>query len=86
MKLLKTIIDQLGFVDSKQLITLAEVFPKMELIIRWGGLPREKALACNVAERIKEVEESNIDYVRDVFVQSEHMKQLRTVMGEKSPY
>ena len=86
MKLLKTIIDQLGFVDSKQLITLAETFPKMQLIIRWGGLPREKALACNVAERIKEVEDSDIDYVRDVFVQSEHMQQLRTVMGEKSPY
>ena len=86
MKLLKTIIDQLGFVDSKQLIALSEVFPRMELIIRWGYLPREKALACNVAKRIKEVEDGGIDYVRDVFIQSEHMKQLRTVMGEKSPY
>ena len=86
MQLLKTIIDQLGFVDSKQLITLAEVFPRMELIIRWGHLPREKALACNVADRINRVEESNIDYVRDVFIQSEHMEQLRMVMGEKSPY
>jgi hypothetical protein len=86
MKLLKTIIDQLGFVDSKQLITLADIFPKMELIIRWGVLPREKALACNVAERIKEVEDSGVDYVRDVFIQSEHMQQIRTVMGEKSPY
>ena len=86
MQLLKTIIDQLGFVDSKQLITLAEVFPKMQLIIRWGHSPREKALACNVAERIKEVEDNEVDYVRDVFIQSEHMKQLRIVMGEKSPY
>tara|TARA_Y100000592_G_scaffold63337_1_gene98764 strand:+ start:270 stop:530 length:261 start_codon:yes stop_codon:yes gene_type:complete len=86
MKILREIIDQLGFVDSKQLEELEKHFPDMPLIIRWGAMPREKRLASEVSELIEHVEELNQDYVRDVFIQSEHMNKLREVFGLTSPY
>ena len=56
-------------------------FPRMKLVIKWGGMPREEALACNVADRIKWVEESNQDYVREVFISSFHFRQLKEALG-----
>ena len=46
-------------------------------------MPREQRLASEVGERIAHVEEMNQDYVRDVFIQSEHMTKLREVLGVK---
>ena len=86
MQLLKQIIDQLGFVDSKQLEELEKHFPDMPLIIRWRAMPREKRLASEVSELIAHVEEVNQDYVRDVFIQSDHMNKLREVFGLTSSY
>ena len=57
MKTLKDIIEHWGFVDSEQLKELEKFFPMTPLVIKWGMNPREECLACNVAERIKEVEE-----------------------------
>jgi hypothetical protein len=81
MKLLKDIIEQWGFVTAEQCAELAESFPRTELIIQWGAMPRQPMKAINVAKRIKEVEDSNQDYVRQVFIQSESFRKLKSVFG-----
>jgi len=80
MKVLKQVIEQWGFIDKIQLAEIAEHFPRMQVVIKWGGMERERALAYTVAERIKEVEDSNIDYVREVFLDSESFNQLKSVL------
>ena len=86
MKLLKTIFDQLGFIDSVQLAELVESFPNTTVVIRGGGLPRERSRAVDVADRIAQVEDSGTDYVRDVFIDSETMGALRSALGEEPLY
>jgi hypothetical protein len=81
MKLLKEIIDQWGFVTAEQCAELAEYFPQTELIIQWGAMPREPMHADLVAQRIKEVECSDQDYVRQVFIKSESFRKLKSVLG-----
>ena len=65
---------------------LAETFPHTQVVIRWGGMPREKISAALVAERISEVESSYTDHVRDVFFDSSTMDTLREAFGEARPY
>ncbi|MBL69498.1 MAG: hypothetical protein CMO74_13820 [Verrucomicrobiales bacterium] len=81
MKLLKEIIDQWGFVTAEQCAELAQYFPQTELIIQWGWMPREPMHADLVAQRIKEVEDSKLDYVRQVFIKSESFRKLKSVLG-----
>ena len=81
MKLLKEIIEQWGFVTAEQCAELAQYFPQTELIIQWGTMPREPMHADLVAQRIKEVEDSNQDYVRQVFIQSSQFRKLKEVLG-----
>ena len=81
MQLLKQIIDHWGFVDSQQLPELAKYFPDTPLVIKWGGMPREQVVASKVAERIKEVEQWDQDYVREVFICSKQMTKLKEVFG-----
>ena len=86
MKLLKEIFDQMGFITAEQMKDISEHFPNMKVIIRWGGMPREVARACSVADRIKWVEDSEQDYVRDVFIEASTMNNLREAFGEARPY
>jgi len=44
-------------------------------------MPREPMHADLVAQRIKEVEGSNQDYVRQVFIKSESFRKLKSVLG-----
>jgi hypothetical protein len=81
MEVLKSILDHWGFVDSEQLPELVKYFPNTPLVIKWGGMPRERIEASKVAERIKIVEESDQDYVREVFIESVHFRQLKEVFG-----
>ena len=81
MKILKDIMDQWGFVNSLQLKELVEHFPRMPLVIKWGMRERELCHAKFVAERIAEVEAESDDYVREVFIQSENFRQLKSVLG-----
>jgi hypothetical protein len=81
MKLLKEIIEHWGFIDSKQLPELAEHFPDTPLVIKWGGMPRERLAASKVAKRIEEVEQWDQDYVREVFICAKQMEKLREVFG-----
>ena len=86
MKLLKTIFDQLGFITADQLAEFVESFPNTQVVIRWGGLPRERSRAMDVAERIAQVEDSGTDYVRDVFIDTQTMGALRSALGEGPLY
>ena len=81
VNLLKTIINQMGFVDAEQCQELACYFPDAQLIIQWGYLPREACRAVDVAHRIKQVESLEGDYVRQVWFTSDSMKSLREVFG-----
>jgi len=81
MQVLKDIIERWGFVDSKQLPELVEHFPDTPLVIKWGGMPRERLAASKVAERIENVEEWGQDYVREVFIESSHFRKLKEVFG-----
>ncbi len=81
MQVLKQIIDHWGFVDSQQLPELAKYFPDTPLVIKWGGMPREQVVASKVAERIKEVEQWDQDYVREVFICAKQMTKLKEVFG-----
>ena len=81
MQVLKQIIDHWGFVDSQQLPELAKYFPDTPLVIKWGGMPRQQVVASKVAERIKEVEQWDQDYVREVFICAKQMTKLKEVFG-----
>ena len=71
----------MGFVDAEQCQELACYFPNAQLIIQWGDLPREACRAVEVAHRIKQVENLEGDYVRQVWFTSDSMKSLREVFG-----
>jgi hypothetical protein len=80
MKTLQTILQQFGFVDSNQLKELSEIFPNMQLVIKWGQSPREELAACNIAKRIAEHEAETDDYVREVFISSTNFRMLKQVL------
>lgn len=82
--LLKTIINQMGYVDAEQCEELASYFPDAELIIQWGYLPREACRATEVAHRIKQVEDLQGDYVRSVWFTSTALTKLKKDIGMSS--
>lgn len=81
MKTLKDIISQMGFVNSLQCNELAEHFPHTRVVIQWGGMPRERVSAFEVAKRIKYVEDNDIDYVRQCFICAKEYNMLKEVFG-----
>ena len=83
MKLLKDIIDHWGFIDSLQLKELVKYFPSVPLVIKWGMREREICKACDVAQRIEEVEGSG-DWAREVFIESKNFDKLKEVLGVKA--
>ena len=44
---------------------------------------RELCQACDVADLIKKVESESDDYVREVFIQVDNFRQLKSVLGVK---
>lgn len=84
MKLLRTIIDHWGNVDSVQLKELVEYFPSTPLVIKWGMREREIIKASEVAKHITEVEENTEDWVREVFINAKNLNKLREVLGEEN--
>jgi len=81
MQLIKDIIENWGFVDSVQIKQLIKYFPNTPLCIKWGMREREECFAQFVPGRIEKVEAESDDYVREVFIRSEHYKQLKTILG-----
>ena len=81
MNTLKDILSQLGFITSPQMVELAEAFPNTKVVIQWGGMPRERVRACDAVQRIKDVEESDVDYCRQCFISSKEYRQLKEVFA-----
>ena len=81
MSILKDIISQHGSVTKKQCRELVKHFPNAMLVIKWGGLPREKSRARFIAERIEIVEESGQDYCREVFFPADSFNAIRNALG-----
>ena len=77
MKTIKDILSQYGYIDANQIKELAEHFPQTQVVIQWGGLPRERIAASLCADRIKHVEDRDIDYVRSVFLCSKTTNKLK---------
>ena len=81
MQLIKDIIENWGFVDSVQIKQLIKYFPNTPLCIKWGMREREECFAQFVPSRIEKVESESDDYVREVFIRTEHYRQLKTILG-----
>ena len=81
MQLIKDIIENWGFVDSVQIKQLIKYFPNTPLCIKWGMREREECFAQFVPSRIEKVEAESDDYVREVFIRTEHYRQLKTILG-----
>lgn len=81
MKVIKEIIEQWGFVTSEQLKEIAEHFPEMKFVIRWGAMSREQMQAHLIPSRIASVEATGEDYVRDVFMEVNKFRQLKGILG-----
>ena len=77
MKTLKDILANWGYINKAQLAEIAEHFPHMKVVIKWGGLPRERVHAYQAIETIERVERENLDYCREVFLSSKDCNNLR---------
>lgn len=68
MKILKDVIQQMGYITSDQLGELARDHGNIPLVIKWAMAPREQVLASKIFETISNGDE--MDYVREVFMSS----------------
>lgn len=80
MKTFKDILANYGYINSNQLAEIAEHFPHMKVVIKWGGLPRERVAAYQAIETIERVERENLDYCREVFLSSRDCNNLREAL------
>ena len=77
MKTLKDILANYGYINSDQLAEINEHFPHMRVVIKWGGMPRERVEVWKAIETIERVERENIDYCREVFLCGKDCDSLR---------
>ena len=80
MKTLKDILANYGYINKAQLAEIAEHFPRMKVVVKWGGLPRERLHAYEAIDSIERVERENLDYCREVFLSSRDCNNLRTAL------
>ncbi len=80
MNTLKDILSHYGYINSDQLAELNEHFPHMRVVIKWGGLPRERVPVWQAIETIERVERENLDYCREVFLTATDCKNLREAL------
>lgn len=81
MKTIKDILSNFGYITKPQLAELAEHFPHTKVVIKWGGMERERLPAWEAPQRIKSIEDQDIDYCRSVFWWSRDLDKLRDVLG-----
>jgi hypothetical protein len=79
MNTLKNILANYGYITKPQLAELNEHFPHMKVVIKWGGMPRDRVPVRQAVKLIKNIESKNIDYCREVFFASDEMSKLREV-------
>ena len=77
MKTLKDILSQFGYITKAQLAAINEHFPHMKVVIKWGGLPRDRLPVHQAIETIERVERENLDYCREVFLSARDCENLR---------
>lgn len=80
MKTLKDILSNFGYITKPQLAEINEHFPHMKVVIKWGGMPRERVHAWEAIERIEKVEAEDIDYCREVFLTGRDCDNLRLAL------
>lgn len=80
MQTLKDILSNYGYINSAQLAEINEHFPHMKVVIKWGGMPRERVHAWQAIQRIEKVEAEDIDYCREVFLSGKDCENLRVAL------
>ena len=89
MNIFEKIIRCGGYVTSEDLNEFVAVAPDYPLCIKWAMMSREMQHADQVAQRIANVESDDFyggDYVREVFVTADQMKELEKEHGIQSPF
>jgi hypothetical protein len=77
METIKNILSNYGYINSDQLAEINEHFPHMKVVIKWGGMPRDRVPAWQAIKLIKHIESNNIDYCREVFLSGADSDNLR---------
>jgi hypothetical protein len=80
MNTLKNILANYGYITKPQLAELNEHFPHMRVVIKWGGMQRERMPVWRAIQRIEDVENRDVDYCREVFFSSKECDNLRTTL------
>jgi len=80
MQTLKDILANYGYLNKNQLAEINEHFPHMKVVIKWGGMPRDRVPAHQAVKLIKHIESKNIDYCREVFLCGQDCDNLRTAL------
>jgi len=80
METIKNILANWGYINKAQLAELAEHFPHMKVVIKWGGLPRDRVPVHQAVKLINNIESKNIDYCREVFLSAKDCNNLRTAL------
>jgi len=80
MKTLKDILSNYGYINKDQLAEINEHFPHMKVVIKWGGMPRERVHAWEAIQRIEKVEAEDIDYCREVFLTAQDSQNLKVAL------
>ncbi len=80
MKTLKDILSNYGYITKPQLAEIVDYFPHMKVVIKWGGMPRERVHAWEAMQRIEKVEAEDIDYCREVFLTGKDCENLRVAL------
>ena len=80
MNTLKQILANYGYINKAQLAELDEHFPHMRVVIKWGGLPRDRVPVHQAVKLINHIESKNIDYCREVFLSAKDCNNLREAL------
>ena len=80
METIKNILSNYGYINSDQLAEINEHFPHMKVVIKWGGLPRDRVPVWQAIKLIKHIESKNIDYCREVFLSAQDSDNLRKAL------
>jgi hypothetical protein len=80
MSVIKNLIENHGYVTNSDLVALAQEFPNLPLVIKWGCAPRSIHLAKDVAQVIKE-KTNEIEYAREVFISANQLDSMKAALG-----
>jgi hypothetical protein len=80
METIKNILANWGYINKAQLAELDEHFPHMRVVIKWGGLPRDRVPVHQAVKLINHIESKNIDYCREVFLSAKDCNNLREAL------